>query len=86
MIQFSHSDKNYWMIDKNPLPQWNPYAESVLGKDIKLLRDTNACTVVALHCVTGNSYKQCYEYMKKFGRITKKGYDIKRCVFCFRVV
>lgn len=77
MIEFSHSDKNYWMTDKNPLPQWNPYAEGVLGKDIKSMRDGNACTVVALQCVTGNSYKQCYEYMKKFGRPRGKGMTTK---------
>tara|TARA_Y100000588_G_scaffold170332_2_gene184166 strand:- start:649 stop:1080 length:432 start_codon:yes stop_codon:yes gene_type:complete len=36
-------------------------------------RDTNFCTVLALHCVTGVSMKDCNTYLGKFGRVFKKG-------------
>lgn len=40
-----------------------------IGSGIKEYKDKNSCTVVALSCVTGNTYKQCYDYMKRFGRL-----------------
>ena len=72
-IKFSYYDRLYRFKDKNPLPQWNPYADGVLGKEVELKRDTNSCTVITLACVTGNTYAQCYDYMKKYGRRHREG-------------
>ena len=73
MLKYSYYDRSYLVYDPNPLPQWNPYAEGVFGKDIESFKETNSCTVVALSVATGNSYSQSRTYLSKFGRQPRKG-------------
>lgn len=51
----------------------NPYFFKGFLESSKKRRERNACTVVALHSVTGNSFDSCFEYMKLFGRKHRKG-------------
>lgn len=86
-LKYSYYDKKYLIFDKNPLAQWNPYAEGVMGKSVEKMGDANCCTVIALACVTGNSYKQCYDYMRKYGRNHRDGMttrDIERSLEGFK--
>ena len=52
----------------------NPYEDDhPIKQEIVAARDTNSCTVVTLACVTGNSWKQCDRYLRKYGRRYRKG-------------
>lgn len=52
----------------------NPYEEGhPIKQEITEAKDTNSCTVVALSCVTGNSWKACDGYLRKYGRRYRKG-------------
>ena len=35
--------------------------------------DDRSCTVLALHNITGIPYKDCYNFMKHFGRVHGRG-------------
>ena len=72
-IKFSYYDPNHRYFDKNPIPQWNPYADGVFGKERKKMGDDNNCTVVTLAIVTGRSYQDCHKYLSKYGRRLRRG-------------
>lgn len=72
-VKFSYYDPKHKRYDKNPLPQWNPYAEGVYGNTIKEMKDVNSCTVVTLAIVTGRSYQDCNKYLYKYGRRLRTG-------------
>lgn len=51
----------------------DPYDdEHPIGESLKILKDRNSCTVVALACVTGNTYQSCHNFLSKYGG-RKKG-------------
>ncbi len=49
----------------------NPYAP--LKSDSFYARDTKQCTVVTLMVATGRPYRACYDYLKSYGRMHRKG-------------
>jgi len=52
----------------------NPYEDGhPIKEEIKFAKDTNSCTVVALACVTGNTWSECNQYLSKYGRRYRKG-------------
>ena len=52
----------------------DPYEDGhPIREEVKAAVDYNSCTVVTLSCVTGNTWKQCSQYLKKYGRRYRKG-------------
>ena len=52
----------------------DPYEDGhPIKEEIKAAKDTNSCTVVTLSCVTGNTWEQCNQYLRKYGRRYRKG-------------